>query len=62
MEVPLNGGPLNGGPTVVGALRSFAAKSRAPPFLRIAIAPSFQLQSKSDPKVIERSRRDLQKT
>eukprot|EP00116_Pleurobrachia_bachei_P012761 sb/3473023/ len=30
-----------------GALRSFAAKSRAPPFLRIVIAPSFQLQSKN---------------
>eukprot|EP00116_Pleurobrachia_bachei_P000209 sb/3460471/ len=43
-------------------LRSFAAKSRAPPFLRIVIAPSFQLQSKNDPQVFERSRRDLQKT
>eukprot|EP00116_Pleurobrachia_bachei_P011243 sb/3471505/ len=29
---------------IVGALRSFAAKSRAPPLLRIVIAPSFQLQ------------------
>eukprot|EP00116_Pleurobrachia_bachei_P017018 sb/3477280/ len=46
---------------VVGALRSFAAKSRAPPLLRIVIAPSFQLQSQNDPQVFERSRRDLQK-
>eukprot|EP00116_Pleurobrachia_bachei_P004576 sb/3464838/ len=38
------------------ALRSFAAKSR------IVIAPSFQLQSKNDPQVFERSRRDLPKT
>ena len=36
---------------IVGALRSFAAKSRAPPFLRIVIAPSFQLQSKNDLQV-----------
>eukprot|EP00116_Pleurobrachia_bachei_P019449 sb/3479711/ len=35
----------------VGALRSFAAKSRAPPFLRIIIAPSFQLQSKNDSQI-----------
>eukprot|EP00116_Pleurobrachia_bachei_P017517 sb/3477779/ len=49
-------------PKQVGALRSFAAKSRAPPFLRIVIAPSFQLQSKNDPQVFERSCRDLQKT
>eukprot|EP00116_Pleurobrachia_bachei_P009961 sb/3470223/ len=41
---------------VVGALRSFAAKSRAPPFLRIVIAPSFQLQSTNDPQVFERTR------
>eukprot|EP00116_Pleurobrachia_bachei_P014919 sb/3475181/ len=47
---------------IVGALRSFAAKSRVPPFLRIVIAPSFQLQSKNDLQVFGRSRRDLQKT
>eukprot|EP00116_Pleurobrachia_bachei_P017799 sb/3478061/ len=47
---------------LVGALRSFAAKSRAPPFLRIIIAPSFQLQSKNDPQVFERSCQALQKT
>eukprot|EP00116_Pleurobrachia_bachei_P015605 sb/3475867/ len=44
---------------LVGALRSFAAKSRAPPLLRIVIAPSFQLQSQNDLQVFERSRRDL---
>eukprot|EP00116_Pleurobrachia_bachei_P011493 sb/3471755/ len=47
---------------IVGALRSFAAKSRVPPFLRIVIAPSFHLQSKNDPQVFERSRQALQKT
>eukprot|EP00116_Pleurobrachia_bachei_P006319 sb/3466581/ len=35
---------------IVGALRSVAAKSRAPPFLHIVTAPSFQLQSKNDPQ------------
>eukprot|EP00116_Pleurobrachia_bachei_P009272 sb/3469534/ len=49
-------------PKILGALRSFAAKIRAPPFLCIVIAPSFQLQSKNDLQVFERSRRDLQKT
>eukprot|EP00116_Pleurobrachia_bachei_P002127 sb/3462389/ len=48
--------------TLVGALRSFAAKNRAPPFLRIVIAPSFQLQSKNDPQVFERSCQVLQKS
>eukprot|EP00116_Pleurobrachia_bachei_P009650 sb/3469912/ len=47
---------------IVGALRSFAAKRRVPPFLRIVITPSFQFQSKNDLQVFERSRRDLQKT
>eukprot|EP00116_Pleurobrachia_bachei_P015869 sb/3476131/ len=44
------------------ALRSFAAKSRTPPFLHIFIAPSFQLLSKNDLQVFERSRQDLRKT
>eukprot|EP00116_Pleurobrachia_bachei_P014772 sb/3475034/ len=40
---------------MIRALRSFAAKNRVPPFLRIVIAPSFQFQSKNAPQVFERS-------